>query len=355
MRKAYLIFPLLLGCLLCPREWSTAPAQSTQENDQKEKPFTLEVDVDLVNVSVGVMDSFGKYLLNLKKDDFKVFEDKVEQKITNFSPVDAPFCIGLILDTSYSTVNKLGKIQDEAILFTQQIHPDDEVMVVSFDDTVHLETDFTQNRHAVERAIKMTRTGQSTQLYEAVYLALHDKLRKKRERKAMVLFTDGVDTSSPTSSAHETIEEAKEADTIIFPIFFDTRRDVLQSSRTTSPIPRTGGGPSLPLPSPFPRIDPQSPTQRQGDDERINMEYLQGRHYLQDLANATGGTLYVAEGVDSLGDVFAQIAAELRSLYALGYVSSNQKKDGKFRKISVTVNLPNATVKAKKGYLAKKG
>jgi VWFA-related protein len=200
----------------------------------------------------------------------------------------------------------------------------------------------------------MTRTGQSTQLYEAVYLALHDKLRKKRERKAMVLFTDGVDTSSPTSSAHETIEEAKEADTIIFPIFFDTREDVRRMTGSPAPYPQPGEGPQISLPRRVPSIDPRGPGQRQRDDERINMEYVQGRNYLQELANATGGTLYVAERLDLLGDVFARIAAELRSQYALGYISSNQKKDGKFRKITVTVDQPKVTVKTKKGYFAKK-
>jgi Ca-activated chloride channel homolog len=351
--KVSLLSATLLGFILFYLNWMTIPEESLAKA-QEEKPYTLAIDVDLINVNVAVSDPFGKYLVDLKKDNFRIFEDKVEQKITNFSPVDAPFCIGLLLDTSFSAVDKLGKIQDEAIHFTKQVHPDDEVMVVSFDDEVHLETDFTQNKNAVERAIKMTRTGQSTQLYEAVYLALHDKLRKKRERKAMVLFTDGVDTSSPTSSAHETIQEAKEADTVIYPIFFDTREDVLHHSSGPGRIPQPGNGPQLPLPGRFPPIDPRGPRQRQADEDTVNMEYAQGRHYLQELANATGGTLYVADRLDSLGDVFARIANELRSQYALGYISSNQKKDGKFRKITVTVDQANATVKAKKGYLAKK-
>ena len=353
MRQLTLLSSIFLGCILFHLNWMATPAEPLP-NAQEEKPYTLAIDVDLVNVNVAVTDPFGKYLHNLKKENFRIFEDKVEQRITNFSPVDAPFCIGLLLDTSYSAVNKLGRIQDEAIHFIQQVHPDDEVMVVSFDDAVHLETDFTQNKNAVERAIKMTRTGQSTQLYEAVYLALHDKLRKKRERKAMVLFTDGVDTSSPTSSAHETIEEAKEADTVIYPIYFDTREDVQRLSNGRMPLPQPGHGPQLPLPGPFPPIGPGSPRQRQGNNGNVDMEYAQGRHYLQELANVSGGTLYVAEHLDNLGDIFARIAAELRSQYALGYISSNQKKDGKFRKISVTVDQPDTIVKAKKGYLAKK-
>jgi VWFA-related protein len=221
-------------------------------------------------------------------------------------------------------------------------------MRISFDDEVHLETDFTRNKHAVERAIKMTRTGQSTQLYEAVYLGLQEKLRKRRDRKAMVLFTDGVDTSSPTSSAKETIEVAKEADVVIHPIYFDTRYDVERHSRSPFPTGGPGTGPQLPLPGRVP-IDPR-PRQREEDEQQLNMEYERGRSYLHNLADVTGGTVYVADRLENLGNAFSKIAAELRSQYSLGYISTNQKKDGKYRKVTVKVNLPGCIVKAKKGY-----
>ena len=324
--------------------------QKAQTRPQKpEAPYTLEVDVNLVNINAVVTNAAGNYLLDLKKDDFQIYEDKVEQKITHFSPVDAPFSVGLLLDTSMSAMGKLARIQDEAIQFINLIHPDDEVMVISFDDEVHLETDFTQNKHAAERAIKMTRTGQSTQLYEAVYLGLQEKLRKQRDRKAMVLFTDGVDTSSPTSSAKETIEVAKEADAVIYPIYFDTRYDVERQSRSPFPAGRPGTGPQLPLPGRIP-IDTRSPRQRGEDEQQLNMEYERGRSYLHNLADVTGGTVYVADRLENLGDAFSKIAAELRSQYSLGYISTNQKEDGKYRKVTVKVNLPGCIVKAKRGY-----
>ena len=318
---------------------------------EPEVPYTLEVEVDLVNINVVVSNASGNYVLDLKKENFQLYEDKVEQKITHFSPVDAPFSVGLLLDTSFSAVDKLGGIQDDAIQFVNLIHPDDEVMIISFDDEVHLETDFTRNKHAVERAIKMTRTGQSTQLYEAVYLGLQEKLRKRRDRKAMVLFTDGVDTSSPTSSAKETIEVAKEVDTVIYPIYFDTRYDVERHSRTPFPTGIPGNGPQLPLPGRVP-IDTRSPRQREEEERQLNMEYAVGRSYLQDLAEVTGGTVYVADRLENLGAAFSKIAAELRSQYSLGYVSTNLKRDGKYRKVTVKVDLPNCIVKAKKGYYA---
>ncbi len=103
-----------------------------------------------------------------------------------------------LLDTSYSTFGKLAQIQNSAIEFLNQIHPDDEIMVLSFADEVYLETDFTRHKNRAERAVKQTRTGKSTQLFEAVYLGLQE-LKKQPLRKVMVLFSDGVDTTSRTS------------------------------------------------------------------------------------------------------------------------------------------------------------
>jgi Ca-activated chloride channel homolog len=344
-----LVTPVCLNAILGFLSIGLTEQKEKTRPQEPEAPYTLEVDVNLVNINVVVTNASGNYMLDLKKDNFQIYEDKVEQKITHFSPVDAPFSVGLLLDTSFSAMDKLARIQDEAIQFINLIHPDDDVMVISFDDEVHLETDFTRNKHAVERAIKMTRTGQSTQLYEAVYLGLQEKLRKRRDRKAMVLFTDGVDTSSPTSSAKETIEVAKEADVVIYPIYFDTRYDVERQSRFPFPSGRRGTGPQIPLPGRVP-IDPRGPRQREEDEQQLNMEYERGRSYLHNLADVTGGTVYVADRLENLGNAFSRIAAELRSQYSLGYISTNQKKDGKYRKITVKVDLPGCIVKSKKGY-----
>ena len=122
------------------------------------------VDAETIVVNVLVTDRNGKPLLGLQKENFRVFEDGEEQEIQNFFPVDAPFSVGLLLDTSFSTVGKLARIQDSAIEFLDQIHLDDEVMVISFDDEVYLDADFTRDKGAVERAIDRTRSGQGTLL-----------------------------------------------------------------------------------------------------------------------------------------------------------------------------------------------
>jgi len=231
-----------------------APRATSQEDQAQESTGRFTVDVETIVVNVLVTDRNGKPLTGLQKENFRIFEDGEEQVVQNFFPVDAPFSVGLLLDTSYSTVGKLARIQNSAIEFLDQIHPDDEVMVISFDDDVYLDTDFTRNKQAVERAIKMTRSGRSTQLFESVYLGLQ-QLREQPHRKVMVLFTDGVDTTSPTSSAKETVEVAKEADVTIYTIFFNTKADTL--ARLRNPSPRGPGPLGTPPGSPFPFPMPQ--------------------------------------------------------------------------------------------------
>ena len=359
-----------------------APAKPKQGQDAAsgaDDPYTLSVDVDLVNVNVVVTDANGRYLTYLTKENFRIYEDRVEQQITHFSPVDTPFAVGLLLDTSNSAINKLTQIQDEAIRFIDQIHADDDVLVISFDDEVHLDSDFTRSKRATERAIRRTRTGGATQLHEAVYLALQQKLRPRPERKAMVLFTDGVDTASPTSTRSETIELAKEADTLIYPIFFDTRYDRGRMSRNPRPpltkgggtigIPTGGGQVGLPtgggrigLPTGGGRVGSPVPSRRPPPSSRYprfptgvglgrsDAEYDQGREYLQQLAEVTGGTLYVSEGLRNLGDAFQEIAAELSSQYSLAYSPTNKTRDGTFRRIKIETDIPNVIVRARRGY-----
>ena len=224
---------------------------------QEDQVIRAEVEAVLVNVLVS--DRNGRPITGLKRENFRIFEDKVEQQIgTFFFPVNAPFSVVLLLDTSYSTYGKLAPIQDSAIEFVEQIHPQDEVMVISFDDEVYLETDFTSNKDAAARAIKMTRTGQSTKLYDSVFLGM-DELRPRPYRKVMVVFSDGIDTTSSDSSKGETIQVAKESETTIYSIQFDTRNQMLMPRQAPIATPGTIPGRipvpvgiPTPLPGPIP-------------------------------------------------------------------------------------------------------
>lgn len=327
----------------------------------------IKVEVDAVYVNAVVVDRNGKPLVGLKKEDFRLYDNNVEQKIEHFFPVDAPFSVGLVLDTSYSTVGKLALIQDAAIGFLKELHPQDEVMVISFDQEVYLETDFTRNQTEAERAVKQTRTGENTHLYDAVYLAL-EEFKNEPYRKVMIVFTDGVDTASDTS-ADETLKLVKETEVAIYAIYFDTQREALKRALAGPQVPVPNGTPPTipgqspippgPLPSPFPVPAPvprrTDPKEREEIERRVEQEYSRAKSYLSALAEETAGVrIDVSSDLGELDEAFAKIAEEMRRLYTLAYVPQGVTQDGKYHEIKIKMNLPDARVRARKGYYSKK-
>lgn len=209
MRIGYLCW---LGVFALP----LFPAISWQQTPKAQEP--IRVRVDMVSLPVVVTDRTGRRIKDLEKDDFQVFENGVRQEIAGFAATDEPINVALLLDTSGSTELKLAKIQNAAIGFVHQLHPDDEVAVLSFADDVRLQQDFTIDRDRNEYGIKKTRTGEYTVLYEAVWLALEEVLKPVQERKALVVFSDGVDTRSRTANMKETLELARETRATIYSV-----------------------------------------------------------------------------------------------------------------------------------------
>jgi VWFA-related protein len=167
-----------------------------QPQSQTDESGTIKIDTTLVTIPVSVLDRDGKYVPNLSKRDFQIYEDGVQQEIADFSLVEVPFNVVLLLDTSRSTVFRLEDIQHAAVAFVEQLRPQDRVMVVSFDDKIYIDSEFTSDRARLRRAIYGTRTGGGTKLYDAVDLVITERLNRMDGRKAIVLFTDGVDTTS---------------------------------------------------------------------------------------------------------------------------------------------------------------
>src|SRR5688572_4094610 len=186
----------------------------------------IRVNTTLVTLPVSVMDRDGKYVPNLRKEDFRLWEDGIEQNVAFFSSVDKPFSVVLMLDTSGSTRTRLDEIQEAAITFVNQLRPDDQVMVVSFDDQIRVLNEFTSNRNVLRDAIRRTRPGDGTKLYDAVDLVMNQRLNNGQGRKAIVLFTDGVDTTSRQASYVSNIRDAEELDALIYPVQYDTYEDM---------------------------------------------------------------------------------------------------------------------------------
>jgi Ca-activated chloride channel family protein len=310
-------------------------AEQKPKDDQ-----VIRVSVDMVSLPVVVTTREGKRITDLQKEDFQVFENGTLQEIAGFAATDEPINVALMLDTSGSTEMKLAKIQNSAISFVNQLHPDDEVAVLSFADDVRLQEDFTIDRDKNEYGIKKTRPGGWTALYEAVWLAMEDVLKPIKERKALVLFTDGVDTHSGKASRRETIELARESPATIYSVYYNTEQD--QYTRSTKSI----------LNNPLPPIivSPYPPTSTGSGTNTY--DYQMGRAYLEELAEESGGL--VLDGTTNLNEAFAQIARELASQYSIGYYSSDPKHDGKFRKVQVKLTKPGLVARTKKGYYTKK-
>jgi Ca-activated chloride channel family protein len=323
---------------------------------------TIKMDTALVTIPVSVIDRNGKFVPFLKMRDFRIYEDGVEQDIEIFDSVETPFHVALVIDTSRSTMFKLEDIQDAAFAFVKQLKRDDQVMVVSFDGKVRLHCDFTSDYNELRHAIYETRTGGSTKLYEAVDLVV-DRMEQIQGRKAIVLFTDGVDTASRRASYHSTIEDVEESGILVYPIKYDTEMDLPQDVIN---IPNNIPWP-WPIPSPSPRGRrrwpfnppishqfPQWPPRRvppsgggtSADDYRL------AARYLQELADRSGGRLHKADTLHNVSQAFSMIAEELRHQYALGYYPTNAKKDGTYRRVKVRVEKTGMIVRAREGYRA---
>jgi von Willebrand factor type A domain len=237
--------------LFCITVFLTASPQSPRER-QKPKPTpkaeptadptpaegpqdieTLKIDTDLVTVPVIVTDASGLYVPDLIQADFSIAEDGVKQEIAFFGTVSAPFHVILMLDTSASTQEKLSLIQKAANAFVEQLQAADRVKVISFDDDVRDRNEFTSDRAVLRSAINDTRPGKGTKVYDAMELALNT-IRRIQGRKAIVIFTDGVDWHSDQATFNSTVRGLDEEGVIVYPIRYETRAETEQIAREQS-------------------------------------------------------------------------------------------------------------------------
>lgn len=325
---------------------SVAIAEPTDDGD------IIKVDTSIVTIPVKVLDRKNRFISGLQKEDFKVWEENIEQQIELFSNEQQPFTVALVLDMSFSAKFKAEEIQAAAISFIDQLRKDDKVMVVSFDQEVHLLTEPTSDRDRIYRAIKSTKIDYGTSVYEAMDLVINDRFKKIGGRKAIVLFSDGVDTSSRKAHDMNNLSDALELDALIYPIRYDTFADVqAMKNKPVTSQPQIPGPlpPKNKNPLPFP-----VPTQTVGmmDDKGTTPdEYKKADEYLDQLAVRTGGRMFFASTTANLTKAFADIAAELREFYSIGYYPKDEAVKAKKRKIKVKVNRENVAVKARDSYV----
>jgi len=371
--------PVLGGANRSPNE-QQKPAVNSQKDAGPEEVGEgdiVRVDTTLVSIPVSVMDRDGKYIPDLRQQDFRVWENGVEQRVAYFASTEKPFTVVLMIDTSGSTRFKLGEIQDAAITFIDQLRPDDRVMVVSFSDKIRLLTPQpTTDRRALNSAIRQTEPGSGTRLYDAVDQVINQQLNHIDGRKAIVLFTDGVDTTSKRATYESTLGDAEELDALIYPVEYDTYSDLgiwgpggggggyPGGGRSSGGILGDilggiifggGGGGGYPgggYPGRrggrggYPGAGGGSGTSRE--------EYERGDAYLHDLARVSGARLYNAEQ-QNLDYAFRSVAEELRRQYSLGYYPKNVPHPGERRNIKVRVNRPELVVRTRDSYVFQPG
>ena len=279
------------------------PVQVDPARQKSADDDVVRVDTTLVTIPAIVMDPGGRYVTNLVKEDFQVFEDGIEQEIAFFAPVEKPFTILFLLDTSGSMIYWLKDLARAANAFFDQLRPDDQIIIATFSDRVEVLNQGEKVKKIREEHIqfRLRTGGKETKLYDAVDDALK-RMRKVEGRKAIFLFSDGYGRGS-SSSAKSNLRKAEELDVLIY---------------TATPFPSE-----------------------------------EARSYMRDLAQTTGGRSYGLETTSDLATIFGFVANELRRQYSLGYYPKQRLRADERRELSVKVRLPGLSVRARDSYIAK--
>jgi VWFA-related protein len=325
---------------------STAPSTTSSSAPAvAEEDEVVKVETSIVTMPVSVIDRDGRFVSGLTQRDFRVFENGVEQKIEYFQSVEQPFTVVLMIDVSPSTAFRMDEIQQAAVTFVDQLRPNDKVMVVEFDDDYRVLSAPTNNRNQIRRAIQMAQFGDGTSLYEAVDRVVNQELTQIQGRKAVVLFTDGVDTTSRRANYQSTLADVEESDALFYPIRYNTQR----GNGWGGGGRRRGGGDWTDAIGII--LGGGNVGWGGGPAGSSAEEYATGQRYLEGLANNTGGHKFEADTTYNLDAAFAGIAEELRRQYSLGYYPDKVGQAGDRKQIRVRVMRPNLVVRAKTTYI----
>jgi len=276
---------------------------------------TIHFDVDLALVNVTVTDPYNRLVTGLEPDNFRVFEDNVEQEVVNFSAEDVPISIGVIFDYSGSMSNKVGKAREAAVQFFKTANPQDEFFLVSFNERAELTSSFTNSVEDLQSRMMLTAPKGRTALLDAIYLGLSQMRGAHNAKRALLILSDGGDNHSRYNES-DIKRLVREADTQLYAIgIFDPL-----GYRNRSP------------------------------------EELSGPSLLSEVTEMTGGRVFAVEKLDELPDIASKIGMELRNQYVLGYRPSNKAHDARWRKLKIKLRapkgLPPLSVYSKTGYYA---
>jgi VWFA-related protein len=317
--------------------FAALPASAQDPDD------VIRTETSLVQLNIGVVDKQGRAITSLTKNDFVVYEDGVKQSIQHFEPVAAPFSLVLMLDMSGSTINFRQQLKLASQRFLDALAPDDRVAVIQFNKEVKSLSGFTVDRQKTAYAIEIANGAGETHFYKALKFALKELEKEGKRRKAIVVLTDGLDTNlrntdRATLSKAQTDEEALAT---IKPDASAELRNVLASADrlgvTIYPLALPSGDPKrLPMPTP-----------------NIIGIYAAARARMQSLADRTGGRLNEINNLQYMAQLYREVAANLRTLYTVGYQPAGERPRGKWHEIKVEVAHAELTARTKPGYYAR--
>ena len=298
-------------------------AQSQSASDPQsaaagKSPFSsraIHLNVNLALVTVTVMDPYNRQVAGLESDNFRVFEDNVEQEIVNFSCEDIPVSVGIVIDLSGSMSNKVAKAKQAVLQFLKTSNPDDEFFLVGFNDHAEVLSSFTNNVQDLQSRLLAVSARGSTALLDAIFLGLAQMKSSHFGKRALLIISDGGDNHSRYSQS-DIKRLVREADTQLYAIGI---------------------------------VDPLPYRSRTAEE-------LYGPSLLSEMTELTGGRAFFLENINELPDIATKIGTELRNQYILGYHPSNKKQNARWRKIKIKLRppkgLPPLSVYAKTGYYA---
>jgi Ca-activated chloride channel family protein len=291
------------------------------DSSGQQKGFKIGVSVNLVLMYTTAIDENGRFVSGLKQENFKIYEDGVQQSINSFSQEDAPISMGILLDLSLSMRNKVNQVNKAALAFIRASNPQDQVFLIGFNENAELLQDFTSDIDEISDSLENAAVMGSTALYDAIYLGVQKAHTGSRPKKAIVVITDGEDRES-FYSLEELLAKVQETDVQVFCIGFLN---------------------SVPKKSLFGRWSKSVPEK--------------AHDALQKISEETGGKAFFLSDTKDLGNIVSEIATELRSQYAIGYFSSNTAHDGTFRRVKIEVTgspAKGALLRYRRGYFAPK-
>ena len=323
---------------------------ATTASGQDTQPDVIRVYSNLVSVPVIVSDRDGRYIPGLRKENFTLLDNNLEQKLSYFDAAEEPLNIALLLDTSRSTQGVFDDIRKAAKDFIRDLRSQDRAMVVSFDYEVHKLCSLTSDRTVLEQAIKNARVGEyfGTLLNDAVEETVERDLKPINGRKAIILLTDGEDAGSRITD-DELLAYASESDAMIYSIYYAP--SIPRFFRRDRPFPRREGifGGRRRILNQMPQGPPGRGQRRQRQGERRES----AQEFLARLSEVSAGRFYLSQKTD-LKKTFAMIAEELRNQYRLGFYPDELARDGSLHRLKVKIDKPNLAVRARTQYRAVK-